>query len=137
MPFNWHRTVSRKYSRRQSYPCWLGQRQIYRPRNSQHLQANITTRTRFRSLGFGVLVPNKADTWTRMVYAGPNKPIPPIDDPIRYLTNYTATSRTERTWKVFLTKFVVISPNLQIAYLSRTVSFLRNTRKWSDDLNVN
>ena len=45
------------------------------------MQANITTRTRFRSLEFGVLVPNKADTWTRMVYAGPNKPIPPIDDP--------------------------------------------------------
>ena len=48
---------------------------------AEHLQANITTRTRFRSLEFGVLVPNKADTWTRMVYAGPNKPIPPIDDP--------------------------------------------------------
>lgn len=48
---------------------------------AEHLQADITTRTRFRSLEFGVLVPNKADTWTRMVYAGPNKPIAPIDDP--------------------------------------------------------
>jgi hypothetical protein len=33
------------------------------------------------SLEFGVLVPNKADTWTRMVYAGPNQPVAPIDDP--------------------------------------------------------
>jgi len=28
-----------------------------------------------------VMVPDRADTWTRMVYAGPNKPIAPIDDP--------------------------------------------------------
>ena len=27
------------------------------------------------------MVPERADTWTRMVYAGPNKPIAPIDDP--------------------------------------------------------
>ncbi len=46
-----------------------------------HLQANAATRTRFGSLEFGVLVPDRADTWTRMVYAGPNKPIAPIDDP--------------------------------------------------------
>src|SRR3712207_1064467 len=35
----------------------------------------------FGSLEFGVMVPDRADTWTRMVYAGPNKPIAPIDDP--------------------------------------------------------
>lgn len=46
-----------------------------------HLQAEAATRTRFGSLEFGVLVPDRADTWTRMVYAGPNKPIAPIDDP--------------------------------------------------------
>jgi hypothetical protein len=45
------------------------------------LQANPETRTRFGSLEFGVMVPGRADTWTRMVYAGPNKPIAPIDDP--------------------------------------------------------
>ncbi|HMC90389.1 MAG TPA: DUF1552 domain-containing protein, partial [Gemmataceae bacterium] len=39
------------------------------------LQANPATKTRFGSLEFGVLVPDRADTWTRMVYAGPNKPI--------------------------------------------------------------
>lgn len=45
------------------------------------LQADAATRTRFGSLEFGVLVPKRADTWTRMVYAGANKPIAPIDDP--------------------------------------------------------
>jgi hypothetical protein len=45
------------------------------------LQANPETRTRFGSLEFGVMVPDHADTWTRMVYAGPNKPIAPIDNP--------------------------------------------------------
>jgi hypothetical protein len=45
------------------------------------LQANSATRTRFGSLEFGVMVPDKADTWTRMSYAGPNKPLAPIDDP--------------------------------------------------------
>ena len=37
--------------------------------------------TIFRSLEFGVMVPDRADTWTRMVYTGPNKPVAPIDDP--------------------------------------------------------
>src|SRR5215470_17727812 len=46
-----------------------------------HLQSDPATRTRFGSLEFGVMVPDKADTWTRMVYAGPNKPLAPIDDP--------------------------------------------------------
>ena len=45
------------------------------------LQKNPNTRTRFGSLEFGVMVPDHADTWTRMCYAGPNKPIAPIDDP--------------------------------------------------------
>lgn len=46
-----------------------------------HLQANAASRTRFGSLEFGVAVPDRADTWTRMVYAGANRPITPIDDP--------------------------------------------------------
>jgi hypothetical protein len=45
------------------------------------LQKNPATRTRFGSLEFGVMVPDRADTWTRMCYAGPNKPIAPLDDP--------------------------------------------------------
>jgi hypothetical protein len=46
-----------------------------------YLQKDPATRTRFGSLEFGVVVPDRADTWTRMVYSGPNKPIAPIDDP--------------------------------------------------------
>ena len=46
-----------------------------------HLQKDAATRTRFGSLEFGVMVPDRADTWTRMVYTGPNKPIAPLDDP--------------------------------------------------------
>jgi hypothetical protein len=46
-----------------------------------HLQSREETRTRFGSLELGVLVPERADTWTRMSYAGPNKPLAPIDDP--------------------------------------------------------
>jgi hypothetical protein len=45
------------------------------------LQAKPETRTRFGSLEFGVMVPKRADTWTRMVYSGANKPIAPIDNP--------------------------------------------------------
>jgi len=45
------------------------------------LQKDPATRTRMGSLEFGVLVPERADTWTRMCYAGPNKPMAPIGDP--------------------------------------------------------
>jgi hypothetical protein len=45
------------------------------------LQKDAATKTRFGSLEFGVMVPDRADTWTRMVYAGPNKPVAPVDDP--------------------------------------------------------
>lgn len=45
------------------------------------LQAKEETRTRFGSLEFGVMVPDRADTWTRMSYTGANKPIAPVDDP--------------------------------------------------------
>ena len=45
------------------------------------LQGDAATKTRFGSLEFGVMVPERADTWTRMVYAAGNKPIAPIDDP--------------------------------------------------------
>ena len=46
-----------------------------------HLQANAATRTRFGSLELGVMVPERADTWTRWSYAAANKPLTPLDDP--------------------------------------------------------
>ncbi|MCA9139311.1 MAG: DUF1552 domain-containing protein [Planctomycetales bacterium] len=45
------------------------------------LQADPATATRFGSLEFGVMVPDRADTWTRMSYAGANQPVAPISDP--------------------------------------------------------
>jgi hypothetical protein len=49
------------------------------------LQSREETRTRFGSLEFGVAVPERADPWTRMCYAGPNKPVAPISDPRQML----------------------------------------------------
>jgi hypothetical protein len=46
-----------------------------------YLQKDATSKTRFGSLEFGVMVPERADTWTRMSYAAGNKPLAPIDDP--------------------------------------------------------
>jgi len=46
-----------------------------------YFQSREETRTRFGSLEFGVGVSDKADPWTRMSYAGPNKPIAPVSDP--------------------------------------------------------
>jgi len=45
------------------------------------LQKDAATKTRFGSLEFGVMVPDRADTWTRWIYTAGNKPVAPIDDP--------------------------------------------------------
>jgi hypothetical protein len=58
-----------------------------------HLQADAATRTRFGSLEFGVMVPDRADTWTRMVYSGANKPIAPIDDPYQMFNKLYGRSK--------------------------------------------
>ena len=47
----------------------------------QFLQSRPETRTRFGSLELGVAVPNRADPWTRWIYAGPNQPVAPLSDP--------------------------------------------------------
>ncbi|MEZ6096301.1 MAG: DUF1552 domain-containing protein [Pirellulaceae bacterium] len=49
----------------------------------EHLQQYESTRTRFGSLEFGVLVPDRADVWTRWVYSAANRPVTPISDPRR------------------------------------------------------
>lgn len=58
------------------------------------LQANPDTQTRFGSLEFGVMVPKRADTWTRMSYAGPNQPVAPIDNPYLMLDRLYGQSRS-------------------------------------------
>jgi hypothetical protein len=66
------------------------------------LQANAATRTRFGSLEFGVMVPDRADTWTRMVYAGPNKPIAPIDDPYQMFNKLYGRVKDQESLKSIL-----------------------------------
>ncbi|HWG47549.1 MAG TPA: DUF1552 domain-containing protein [Gemmataceae bacterium] len=67
-----------------------------------HLQAEPATRTRFGSLEFGVMVPDRADTWTRMVYAGPNKPIAPIDDPYQMFAKLYGRAKDQENLKSIL-----------------------------------
>jgi hypothetical protein len=67
-----------------------------------HLQASPATRTRFGSLEFGVMVPDRADTWTRMVYSGPNKPIAPIDDPYQMFAKLYGRVKDQESLKSIL-----------------------------------
>jgi Protein of unknown function (DUF1552) len=67
-----------------------------------YLQSNPATRTRFGSLEFGVLVPERADTWTRMVYAGANKPIAPIDDPYQMFAKLYGRVKDQESLKSIL-----------------------------------
>jgi hypothetical protein len=67
-----------------------------------YLQNDSATRTRFGSLEYGVLVPQRADTWTRMSYAGPNKPIAPIDDPYQIFAKLYGRRKDEETLKSIL-----------------------------------
>jgi hypothetical protein len=66
------------------------------------LQSRAETRTRFGSLEFGVVVPDRADTWTRMVYAGPNKPIAPIDDPYQMFEKLYGRMKDQESLKSIL-----------------------------------
>ncbi|HLJ56789.1 MAG TPA: DUF1552 domain-containing protein [Chthonomonadaceae bacterium] len=66
------------------------------------LQADPATRTRFGSLELGVMVPERADTWTRMSYAGPNKPIAPIDDPYQLFSKLYGRVKDQETLKSVL-----------------------------------
>ncbi len=66
------------------------------------LQGQPATHTRFGSLEFGVVVPDRADTWSRMVYSGPNKPVAPIDDPYQMLTKLYGNVADRETLKSVL-----------------------------------
>jgi hypothetical protein len=67
-----------------------------------HLQANPATRTRFGSLEFGVMVPDRADTWTRMSYAGPNKPLAPIDNPYQMFSKLYGRMKDQESLRSIL-----------------------------------
>ena len=66
------------------------------------LQAKAATRTRFGSLEFGVQVPDHADTWTRMVYAGPNKPLAPIGNPYEMFNKLYGRAKDQESLKSIL-----------------------------------
>jgi hypothetical protein len=59
------------------------------------LQKDEATRTRFGSLEAGVLVPERADTWTRMSYRGPNRPVTPIDNPYQLFNKLYGKARDQ------------------------------------------
>src|SRR5947207_13723518 len=67
-----------------------------------HLQSDPATRTRFGSLEFGVMVPERADTWTRMSYTGPNKPVAPIDDPYQMFQKLYGRAKDQESLKSVL-----------------------------------
>ena len=60
------------------------------------------SRTRFGSLEFGVAVPDRADPWTRWGYAGPNKPVAPIDDPYQMFEKLYGRVKDKDTIKSIL-----------------------------------
>jgi hypothetical protein len=66
------------------------------------LQADPATRTRFGSLEMGVMVPERADTWTRMSYAGPNKPISPVDNPYQLFAKLYGRAKDQEHLKSVL-----------------------------------
>ena len=67
-----------------------------------YLQADASRRTRFGSLEFGVMVPDRADTWTRMSYSGANKPIAPIDDPYQMFSKLYGRLKDQENLKSIL-----------------------------------
>lgn len=66
------------------------------------LQQNEKTRTRFGSLEVGVAVPDRADPWTRMSYAGSNQPLAPLDDPYQMLDKLYGQSQDRETYASIL-----------------------------------
>lgn len=60
------------------------------------LQENAATQTRFGSIEMGVMVPDRADTWTRMCYAGANQPVAPIDNPYQMFDKLYGQSKNRQ-----------------------------------------
>ncbi|MFO0941373.1 MAG: DUF1552 domain-containing protein [Pirellulales bacterium] len=60
------------------------------------LQENTATQTRFGSIEMGVMVPDRADTWTRMCYAGANQPVAPIDNPYQLFDKLYGQSKNRQ-----------------------------------------
>jgi len=65
-------------------------------------QERSETRTRFGSLELGIAVPNRADPWTRWAYAGPNKPVAPLDDPYQMFEKLYGRTKDKESLKSVL-----------------------------------
>jgi hypothetical protein len=63
------------------------------------LQSRPETRTRHGSVEFGIAVPERADPWTRMSYAGPNQPVAPLSDPYQMLEKLYGGTKDEDALK--------------------------------------
>lgn len=60
------------------------------------LQSDPNTQTRLGSIEMGVMVPKRADTWTRLCYAGPNQPVTPIDNPYQMFDRLYGQTRNRQ-----------------------------------------
>jgi len=69
---------------------------------ARFFQSRPETRTRFRSLEFGVVVGDRADPWTRMSYAGPNQPVTPVDDPYQMFEKLYGRVQDQKTLRSVL-----------------------------------
>ena len=67
-----------------------------------YLQKSDATRTRFGSLEVGVAVPDRADPWTRMSYAGSNQPLAPLNSPYEMLDKLYGQSKDRETYASIL-----------------------------------
>ncbi|HAN82802.1 MAG TPA: hypothetical protein DCQ59_06250 [Verrucomicrobiales bacterium] len=66
------------------------------------LQKSESTRTRYGSLEIGVAVPDRADPWTRMCYAGSNRPLAPLNDPYQMLDKLYGQTQERKTYASIL-----------------------------------
>jgi hypothetical protein len=69
----------------------------------QRIAQDIGQATRFPSLEFGVMV-QKADVWSRMIYAGANQPLPPMEDPVKAFARVFAGSNLNQAQLATLLK---------------------------------
>lgn len=103
------------------------------------LQSKPETRTRFGSLEFGVAVPDRADPWTRMSYAGPNQPVSPMHDPYQMFDKLYGGTKEKETLKNVLapleTELEQLAPKLSSADRQLLDEHLKLVRQTREELN--
>jgi hypothetical protein len=95
------------------------------------LQSNPETETFFGSLEFGVQVPERADPWTRLVYAGKNKPIPPISDPYQMFKKMYGGGKEQETLQSVLDE---VQSELKLLKSNLSAEDARRIEEHSDQL---